>query len=48
MYHVIFVYKYRRKVLEPISNKLKLTISYIEKESDFGVLENVQETENAR
>ncbi len=39
MYHVIFVCKYRRKILEPISNELKLTITDIEKESDFEILE---------
>ncbi len=39
MYHVIFVCKYRRRVLEPISNELKLTIADIEKESDFEILE---------
>jgi Transposase and inactivated derivatives len=39
MYHVIFVFKYRRKILEPISNELKLTIADIEKELDFEVME---------
>ena len=39
MYHIIFVCKYRKKILEPISSELKLTISDIEKESDFEVLE---------
>ncbi|WP_292390336.1 IS200/IS605 family transposase [Methanosarcina sp. UBA5] len=39
MYHVILVCKYRRKVLEPISNELKLTVADIEKESDFEILE---------
>jgi putative transposase len=39
MYHIIFVCKYRKKILEPISSELKFTISDIEKESDFEVLE---------
>lgn len=39
MYHVIFVCKYRKKILEPISSELKLTMSDIEKESDFEILE---------
>jgi putative transposase len=39
MYHVIFVCKYRKKVLEPIDIELKQTIHDIEKESDFEILE---------
>ena len=39
MYHIIFVCKYRKKILEPISSELKLTITNIEKDSDFEVLE---------
>lgn len=39
MYHVIFVCKYRKKLLEPIKEDLKQTIHDIEKESDFEVLE---------
>jgi len=39
MYHVIFVCKYRKKILEPVSSELKQAIRGIEKESDFEVLE---------
>lgn len=39
MYHVIFVCKYRKRILEPVSNELKQAIRGIEKESDFEVLE---------
>lgn len=39
MYHVIFVCKYRRKILEPISEALKNAIIEIEKYSDFKILE---------
>ena len=39
MYHVIFVCKYRKKILEPISEELKLIMSEISKESDFEILE---------
>ena len=39
MDHVIFVCKYRKKVLEPIDIELKQTIHDIEKESDFEILE---------
>lgn len=39
MYHVIFVCKYRKKILEPVSSELKQVVRDIEKESDFEVLE---------
>jgi putative transposase len=39
MYHVIFVCKYRKKILEPVSSELKQIIQSIEKESNFEVLE---------
>src|SRR5665648_224604 len=39
MYHVIFVCKYRRKILEPISEALKNAIIEIQKYSDFEILE---------
>lgn len=39
MYHVIFVCKYRKKILEPLNAELKQIIHDIEKESDFEVLE---------
>jgi putative transposase len=39
MYHVIFVCKYRKKVLERIDKELKQKIHDIEKESDFEILE---------
>jgi putative transposase len=39
MYHVIFVCKYRKKILEPVSSELKQIIRSIEEESDFEVLE---------
>jgi putative transposase len=39
MYHVIFVCRYRRKILEPISEALKNAIIEIEKYSDFKILE---------
>lgn len=39
MYYVIFVCKYRRKILEPISNALKNAIIEIEKDSDFEIVE---------
>lgn len=39
MYHVIFVCKYRKKILEPINAELKQPIHDIEKESDFEILE---------
>lgn len=35
MYHVIFVCKYRKKILEPINEDLKQAIHDIEKESNF-------------
>jgi putative transposase len=39
MYHVIFVCKYRKKILEPINEDLKQAIHDIEKESNFEILE---------
>src|SRR5512145_1535136 len=39
MYHVIFVRKYRKTIIEPISEVLKQIISDIAKESDFEILE---------
>ncbi len=39
MYHIIFVCKYRRKVLEPISNELKQVILDIAEKSDFEIIE---------
>lgn len=39
MYHVIFVCKYRKKILEPIDDRLKQTLYDISKESDFEILE---------
>lgn len=39
MYHVIFVCKYRKTILEPISEELKQVIYDISKESDFEILE---------
>jgi len=39
MYYIIFVCKYRKRVLEPINNELKQTIHNIEHESDFEILE---------
>ena len=39
MYHIIFVCKYRKKILEPIDRELKHIIRDIEKESDFEILE---------
>ncbi len=39
MYHVIFVCKYRKTILEPISEELKQIIYDISKESDFEILE---------
>ncbi len=39
MYHVIFVCKYRKKILEPIDDRLKQTLFDISKESDFEILE---------
>lgn len=39
MYHIIFVCKYRRKVLEPISNELKQVIFDIADKSDFEIIE---------
>ena len=41
MYHVIFVCKYRKKILEPIKEELKEVIHSIENDSDFEVLEAV-------
>ena len=39
MYHVIFVCKYRKRILEPLNAELKQAIHDIEKESDFEILE---------
>lgn len=39
MYHVIFVCKYRKKILEPIDDRLKQVLFDISKESDFQILE---------
>ena len=40
MYHIIFVCKYRKKLLfEPINEKIKQIIFDISKESDFEILE---------
>lgn len=39
MYHVIFVCKYRRKILETISEELKQVMFDIAEESDFEILE---------
>lgn len=39
MYHFIFVCKYRKKILEPISDELKQIIYDISKESDFEIIE---------
>jgi len=39
MYHIIFVYKYRKKILEPIEEKHRPIIHYIEKEIHFEILE---------
>jgi putative transposase len=39
MYHVIFVCKYRKQILNPISEELKQIIYNISKESDFKILE---------
>jgi putative transposase len=39
MYHIIFVCKYRRKILQPIDNDLKQSILKIASEYDFEILE---------
>lgn len=39
MYHVIFVCKYRKQILEPISEELKQITPDISKESKFEILE---------
>ena len=39
MYHIIFVCKYRKTILEPINEELKQIISDISKESNFEILE---------
>jgi putative transposase len=44
MYHVVFVCKYRRVILEPISEELKQVMFDIAEESDFEILE--METDN--
>lgn len=39
MYHVVFVCKYRKVILEPISEELKQIMIDISKESNFEILE---------
>ncbi|AKB17370.1 Mobile element protein [Methanosarcina sp. WWM596] len=39
MYHVIFVCKYQKVILEPISEELKQIMIDISKESNFEILE---------
>ncbi len=39
MYHVIFVCKYRKAILEPNSEELKQVMFNITEESDFEILE---------
>lgn len=39
MYHVIFVCKYRKPILESIDNLVKQTMFDISKESDFVIME---------
>lgn len=39
MYHVIFVCKYRKVILEPISEELKQVMIDISKESNFEIME---------
>jgi putative transposase len=39
MYHVIFVCKYRKVILEPISEELKRIMIDISKESNFEIME---------
>jgi len=39
MYHVIFVCKYRKVILEPISEELKSVMIDISKESNFEIME---------
>jgi putative transposase len=39
MYHVVFSCKYRRKILEPISEELKQTILDIATKSNFEIIE---------
>ena len=39
MFHIIFLCKYRRKVLEPISEELKQIIFAISEKSDFEIIE---------
>ena len=39
MYHVIFVCKYRKVILEPISEELKQIMIDISKESNFEIME---------
>ena len=38
MYHIIFVCKYRKVILEPISEELKQIMIDISKESNFEIL----------
>ncbi len=39
MYHIIFVCKYRKKILEPIDQELKNLIYLISENSDFKIVE---------
>jgi putative transposase len=39
MYHVIFVCKYRKQILEPVNDLVKQTMFDISKESDFKIME---------
>jgi putative transposase len=39
MYHFIFVCKYRKKILEPISDELKQIIYDISRESNFEIIQ---------
>ena len=39
MYHIIFVCKYRKTIIETISEELKQIMSDISKESDFEIIE---------
>ncbi len=39
MYHVIFVCKYRKQILEPVNDLVKQTMFDISKESDFEIME---------
>ncbi|MFY1111810.1 MAG: transposase, partial [Methanosarcinaceae archaeon] len=39
MYHIIFVCKYRKKLLQPIDKELKDLIYLISESSDFEIVE---------